>query len=165
MRERRRAVTMSTSMPSGNTVLMIWTWTSSSSVGAVRSGSEPAQSWQWRHSALGAAPHPDRGSGHWSENLGSGVQVLILQSTGRTELFSRPTGLGAAPGAASSHAPPHAPGAATPPTLPNLPNPRYPASGKPVTNRPAREPEPCYPVASHHFPVMPSFTAAATAAF
>ena len=49
--------------------------------------------------------------------------------------------------------------------LSNLPNPRYPASGKPVTVRPVREPEPCYPVASHHFPAMPSFTAAATAAF
>ncbi len=50
-------------------------------------------------------------------------------------------------------------------TLPSLPDQRYPASGKPFTVRPAREPEPCYPVASHHFPVMPSFTAAATAAF
>ena len=55
--------------------------------------------------------------------------------------------------------------AANLPNPPHLPDQRYPASGKPVTVRPAREPEPCYPVASHHFPVMPSFTAAATAAF
>ena len=78
---------------------------------------------------------------------------------------------GATAGSALLHAAPHAPAHSFPHSLPQapgsatLPNPRYPASGKPVTVRPAREPEPCYPVASHHFPVMPSFTAAATAAF
>ena len=41
-------------------------------------------------------------------------------------------------------------------------SPRYPASGKPVTVRPAREPSPCYRVASLSLsPVTPSFTAAA----
>jgi hypothetical protein len=42
---------------------------------------------------------------------------------------------------------------------------RYPASGKPVTVRPAREPEPpCYRVASRPFRPMPNCSAAATSA-
>ena len=87
------------------------------------------------------------------------------------------TGLGAAPGAAAgfaapwahphapSHAPLHAPLNVHPPGAASAPNLRYPASGKPVTVRPAREPEPCYPVESLPFRAMPNCTAAATAAF
>lgn len=52
-----------------------------------------------------------------------------------------------------------APYAATPHNL------RYPVTGKPVTVRPAREPEPCHSVESSPFRATPSFTAAATAAF
>jgi integron integrase len=41
---------------------------------------------------------------------------------------------------------------------------RYPASGRPVTVRPAREPEPCHYAAFRPFPATPSSTAAATSA-
>ena len=55
-----------------------------------------------------------------------------------------------------SHLLPLRPGAATPANL------RYPASGRPVTVRPAREPSPCYRTARTLSPNTPSFTAAAT---
>jgi hypothetical protein len=48
------------------------------------------------------------------------------------------------------------PAAATPANL------RYPATGRPATVRPAREPEPCYRTAFTPFPNTPSFIAAAT---
>ena len=66
---------------------------------------------------------------------------------------------------ANAHAHPAVPpdartaGAATPNNL------RYPAPGKPIVVRPVREQEPCYPVESLPSRTMPSFTAAATAAF
>jgi integron integrase len=41
---------------------------------------------------------------------------------------------------------------------------RYPASGRPVTVRPAREPEPCHLAAFRRFPATPSSTAAAISA-
>ena len=46
-----RTVTMSISIPSGKMAPMIWTWTSSSSIGAARSGSKPAHTWQCTHAA------------------------------------------------------------------------------------------------------------------
>ena len=72
---------------------------------------------------------------------------------------------GVAPGFATAQAHPHAPSHAHASGAANLPNLRYPASGKPVIVRPVREPEPCYPVESRPFRPMPSCTAAATAAF
>ncbi len=44
----------------------------------------------------------------------------------------------------------------------DLPDMRYPATGKPATVRPAREPVPCYAVPVHRFPATPNSTAAAT---
>ena len=69
--------------------------------------------------------------------------------------------------ASMGHGPaPVAPAAAAASAANTFASPRYPASGKPVTVRPAREPEPCYRVASPSvpFPATPNFTAAAISA-
>ena len=90
---------------------------------------------------------------------GGAVRSPLDNLAPRVHAAGGPSAASAASGVEPGHAPSSAPGAAPG----NL---RYPASGKPATVRPAREPSPSWQtsVASPRFLATPSFTAAAIAA-
>ena len=95
---------------------------------------------------------------------GAATGAALSQALSQVLPHALPHALAHAPWNAPAH-PPGATTRPTAPTAPTVPTVRYPASGKPVTVRPAREPEPCYSVEPQPYRPMPNSTAAATAAF